>query len=477
METQLHAGALRPRMEVATRTDPGRDPDKQVNEDAFAYRPTAFGHLLVVCDGMGGHLGGEDASNLALRTLLEVVESAPADAPPREVLAHAVRMANERVYGLAAPDMLGRPGSTIVLALVQAEGAVIAHVGDSRCYLVRQGQALALTKDHSVVQQMVDQGLISQEQAANHPDANRILRALGVAPTVDVEVRDRPVPFSAGDAFLLCSDGLTDLVSGPEIARVVHDAGTVERAVTWLVDLANERGGHDNITVIMGRVRDDSTAHATPTVVATQPETQSQSGGRGNTLRPGPGHPHALPSPQSGGPPLPLNTFGGMMPPTTPARGTAMPVPGAPISSSTIGGHPYAEPAPHSSPHYGDSARIPFSQPHGPPSVPPSRHARRRDRGVLLIALLLAGMAMVVLIGVGIVLWTSHHPHSRTPSFVDSGVPDNTASTGTPSAPATVDVAPGAEPSPLPSLLAAPSTTAPSDRPRFRPHAHPPSSQ
>src|SRR5678816_1080002 len=139
METLVQAAALRPRVEIASHTDPGRDPDKQTNEDAHAYKPTPFGHLLVVCDGMGGHHAGEEASNTALRTIVELLESANLQVPVRGALEHAIRTANDRVYALAPADQAARPGSTIVLAMVQASGAVVAHVGDSRCYLVRQG--------------------------------------------------------------------------------------------------------------------------------------------------------------------------------------------------------------------------------------------------------------------------------------------------------------------------------------------------
>ncbi|MFO0671131.1 MAG: protein phosphatase 2C domain-containing protein [Polyangiaceae bacterium] len=436
METLVHAASLRPRVEVASRTDPGRDPDKQVNEDAFAYRPTPFGHLLVVCDGMGGHHAGEEASNLALRTVIETVESAPLDAPARAVLAHAVRTANERVYGLAPPDVAGRPGSTIVLALVQASGAVLAHVGDSRCYLLRQGHSLALTRDHSVVQQMVDQGMITAEQAIGHPDANRILRALGVIPNVDVEVRPDNVPFAAGDTFLLCSDGLTDLVMGPEIARVVHEAPTLEAAASRLVDLANERGGHDNITVLAMRAFDDATTQAAPTVVGTPPPgpvTTLQAPAAPMQPQPmAPMHPMApqgsyAPTPPMGQAPM----HGPMGQPTTP-MGPA-PMGPAPMGHGSIPYTPgpmpaYVPPPPPtpSSPQGYASGPSIVEPPYSQPTVPPSRAPRRGggEGGLLVAGIVLAVLGVVVIGGIGAVLWFKHHPHTKTPAFVEAGVPD-----------------------------------------------------
>lgn len=476
METLVHAASLRPRVEVASRTDPGRDPDKQVNEDAFAYRPTPFGHLLVVCDGMGGHHAGEEASNLALRTVIETVEAAPLDAPARAVLSHAVRTANERVYGLAPPDVAGRPGSTIVLALVQASGAVMAHVGDSRGYLLRQGHSLALTRDHSVVQQMVDQGMITPEQAIGHPDANRILRALGVVPNVDVEVRADNVPFAAGDTFLLCSDGLTDLVTGPEIARVVHEAPTLEAGVSRLVDLANERGGHDNITVLAMRSFDDATMQAAPTIVGTPPPgpvTTLQAPvpmhhpGMGAPQMPAPGHALAPP------------VHGPMGPPTAPMGPAPMPMMGGAPVPYTPGPVPaYVPPPPTpSSPHGYASGPSVVEPPYSQPTVPPSRAPRpgSGERGLLVAGLILAVLGVVVIGGIGAVLWFKHHPHTKTPAFVEAGVVDagppivpptptlDTAVAPPDTAPLTDDAgAPGESPSAIPTT---------STRPHHRAHS------
>ena len=266
----MNTVAMIPSLEVAERTDAGRDPEKQTNEDAFGNRATRFGHLAVVCDGMGGHLGGKEASARALAAIFETFENAPVETAPRDVLRRAIELANERVWALAPPDAgASRPGSTAVAILVHASGVEVAHVGDSRCYRVHAGKVAQLTKDHSLVQGLVDAGMLSAADAKNHPDANRITRALGTRETVEVELAPAPVALVAGDQFLLCSDGLSDLVEPEDILGI---AGTQPpaQAVGRLVDLANARGGHDNITVVIVRVREGASAtNVAPTVAQT----------------------------------------------------------------------------------------------------------------------------------------------------------------------------------------------------------------
>ncbi len=247
-----------PAIEFAEKTDPGRDPDKQVNEDASAYRETAIGHLSVVCDGMGGHQGGREASHAAIATIIELVSRAVPGDDAAATLGDAIREANRRVYALTPPEMQrARAGSTVVAVLLHSEGTEIAHVGDSRVYLLHEAQIFQVTKDHSAVQQLVDRGVITPAQAIGHPNANQITRALGMFPEVDVEVRQEPVRHLVGDAFVLCSDGLSDLVEPSEILDVV---GTVsaEQATGKLIDLANARGGHDNITVQILRAKESA---------------------------------------------------------------------------------------------------------------------------------------------------------------------------------------------------------------------------
>jgi protein phosphatase len=249
-----------PAVEYAERSDPGRDPDKQVNEDACGRRETRFGHLCVVCDGMGGHAAGREAAELALAAIFETFDQTPDGTAPALVLRSAVEEASRRIHTMRTSEIaLGRPGSTAVAVLMHAGGTDVAHVGDSRAYLVHEGRISRLTRDHSMVQEMVDRGLLTPQQAAHHPDANRITRALGMAEEVDVELRPQPVLHVPGDAFVLCSDGLSDLVEDPEILDIVANEPAAQ-AVGKLVDLANARGGHDNVTVVVLRARESAVA-------------------------------------------------------------------------------------------------------------------------------------------------------------------------------------------------------------------------
>jgi len=265
-----------PAVEYAERSDPGRDPEKQVNEDACGRRETRLGHLCVVCDGMGGHAAGREAAELALATIFEVFDHAGETEAPAAVLRAAIEEASRRVFTMRTSEVAsGRPGSTVVAVLLHAGGTEVAHVGDSRAYLVHEGQIFRVTRDHSMVQEMVDHGLLSPEQAAHHPDANRITRALGMGADVEVEVRAQPVAHVTGDAFVLCSDGLCDLVQDEEIFAIVGSEPPAQ-AVGKLVDLANARGGHDNVTVIVLRARENALVTAgaiAPTVV--QGQTQA----------------------------------------------------------------------------------------------------------------------------------------------------------------------------------------------------------
>lgn len=252
---------------VAFMTDPGLDPEKQVNEDACAAQDVGLGHLLVVCDGMGGHMGGKEASDAAIRTILGDMEAAGAGANPGAALKAAIEHAGQVVYELggSAGNLL-RPGSTVVAVLSHAGGSEVAHVGDSRGYLMRAGQIYPITRDHSMVQQMVDAGVLRPEEAVGHPDANKITRALGMSAAVEVELRPTPLAHQRGDIFLLASDGLSDLVKPEEMLGLTtqgRQSGGLELACQQLVSMANARGGHDNITVLLGEVMDCPTCTET----------------------------------------------------------------------------------------------------------------------------------------------------------------------------------------------------------------------
>jgi protein phosphatase len=205
------------------------------------------GVLVVVCDGMGGHAAGEVASHLAVETIRRAYYSDPGD--PQSSLKKAVLEANQRIYEVALNDERMKGMGTTCTALVLQNGsAVSAHVGDSRVYLIRGDQIYLMTEDHSAVMEMVKRGLISLTVARHHPDKNVILRALGSQPEVEVTTWDHPFPVRVGDSFLICSDGLYDLVEDEEIKQAVLSADP-HAACENLIALAKQRGGHDNITV------------------------------------------------------------------------------------------------------------------------------------------------------------------------------------------------------------------------------------
>ena len=252
------ASPLEVSIEVAQLSDPGRDPNKQVNEDSCGYAQTKYGHLCVLCDGMGGHYGGQEASRRAITTIFEQIEQAPEGATPGQALKHAIETAARRVYELGGPaDNKVRPGSTVVAMLLHDGGLDVAHVGDSRAYVIRSGQIYPLTRDHSMVQAMIDAGFLSEDQAMGHPDANKITRALGMKPDVDVELRPDSMELFPGDLLLTASDGLTDLALAKDILGATRQAlasGGLDHAAEQLVRMANDRGGHDNITVQLVKV-------------------------------------------------------------------------------------------------------------------------------------------------------------------------------------------------------------------------------
>lgn len=241
-----------PRLVLGQQSDPGRDPSKQENEDALAYQETHLGHLLLVCDGMGGHSSGREASHLAVTTILGELARAPQGSEPGETLAAAIREANRRVYAMGGSDH-GRPGSTCVAALVHPMGVEVAHVGDSRAYLIRAGQLWPLTRDHSMVREMVDAGLLKPEEAVGHPDGNKITRALGIAAETQVELRSERMLQQTGDLLVLVTDGVTDVVRDSDLqamGTVAAESGQLPQFCGQVVQLANARGGPDNITIL-----------------------------------------------------------------------------------------------------------------------------------------------------------------------------------------------------------------------------------
>jgi protein phosphatase len=222
------------------------------NEDAFLVEPELG--IYVVADGMGGHAAGEVASRIAVETMQECFASGPEgkrDADTvAQLLEEAVHQANARILeAVQEKPALRGMGTTLIAAFPVDGELLIAHVGDSRAYRVRGGQLQRDTSDHSWVAEQVEQGVLSRADAEKHPFRNIITRALGARD--DVEPDLARIPMEAGDRILLCSDGLSTMISDEEILRILLGAATAEEGCRSLVDEANRAGGHDNVTVVL----------------------------------------------------------------------------------------------------------------------------------------------------------------------------------------------------------------------------------
>ncbi len=222
------------------------------NEDAIALDP-ALG-LAVLADGMGGHQAGEVASAIAVQTVrAHLTASLARAAEPGEIEAAvrtAVAAAHQAILTAAArtPGCRGM-GTTLVLALFTREAVLIAHVGDSRAYRLRAGELRALTRDHSLVQQQIDAGLRRPQQARQLPERHVLTRALGIEGNGAPELSRHPL--QPGDRYLLCSDGLHDMIDDERIAAGLRRAPGPQAAARVLLDAANDAGGHDNVSVIV----------------------------------------------------------------------------------------------------------------------------------------------------------------------------------------------------------------------------------
>jgi PPM family protein phosphatase len=233
---------------------------RQHNEDSFLVESTA--RLFLVADGMGGHAAGEIASRIAVDSISEFILHTKEDDGtwPHAYDEHykrstnrlmaAVRMANTRVLEAMRKDArLRGMGTTVVAAMADGDVMSFAHVGDSRAYLIRENALTRITNDHSWVFEQVQAGMLTEAEAEKHPLRNVITRALGGALQVNPDASE--IKAKPGDVFLLCSDGLTGMVPEDEILRIVTESENVEAACQTLIDVANERGGLDNITAIL----------------------------------------------------------------------------------------------------------------------------------------------------------------------------------------------------------------------------------
>lgn len=235
MKSPIFAGA----------TDTGLRRDH--NEDAFAI--AAGLGIAVLADGMGGHNAGEVASELAVGTALTILGQT-AGLGIRDRLETAVQAANANIRDKAASSARYRDmGTTIVAVLVEGSTLAVAHVGDSRLYRLRRGKLDALTLDHSLQQEYVSKGLYTPEEAREKVARNLLSRALGLADTTEVDIAEHAV--QPGDRYLLCSDGLHEMLSDAEISALLGRPQKLAEICAALIELANAHGGHDNITVVV----------------------------------------------------------------------------------------------------------------------------------------------------------------------------------------------------------------------------------
>jgi protein phosphatase len=249
-------------LDIYCLSDPGQV--REHNEDAVAHDPLSG--LAVLADGMGGYNAGEVASGMACAYLADALprklkESAkPDEMELRQILQDAVHQANIGIYNAANsnPQYNGM-GTTLVVALFRETMVYIGHVGDSRAYRFRDGELVQITRDHSLLQEQLDLGLITPEQAELSLNKNLVTRALGVDSTVQLDIGVHRL--APDDIYLLCSDGLTDMLPDAEMERVLKETGfDLEATAKRLVFKANEAGGRDNISVILVRTRVDLTA-------------------------------------------------------------------------------------------------------------------------------------------------------------------------------------------------------------------------
>jgi PPM family protein phosphatase len=235
-------------------SDTGRQ--RRANEDHFLVRAPLF----VVADGMGGAQAGEVASGIAAETF---AAGLPREGSPEERLAARALDANQRIFEVSQSDhaMTGM-GTTLTAAYVDGGDVAFVHVGDSRAYLLRDGELTRLTRDHTLVDELVRRGKLTEEEAAEHPQRSIITRALGPEPDVEVDTFTQPA--RDGDVVLLCSDGLTSMVPEGDVAEILRGARSLRDAGRALVAAANDAGGRDNITVVLFRLAAAAAAAAGP---------------------------------------------------------------------------------------------------------------------------------------------------------------------------------------------------------------------
>ncbi|MGI6031454.1 MAG: Stp1/IreP family PP2C-type Ser/Thr phosphatase [Eubacteriales bacterium] len=228
---------------------------RKSNEDGFAILPLEQGRLLLIlCDGMGGENAGEVASGLVIgemqKKAAKALKNVQTLKDARSALRSILSTANKLIYERSGKnEELRGMGTTAVAAYLLGQEMLFINVGDSRGYLIREGKAQQVTTDHSLVEEMIRQGVLTREESRNYPGRNMITMAIGTDPAVLPDSYERIL--QPGDRVLLCSDGLTNMIEDERIAEIVEGAGSVQQAVEQLIEEANRNGGKDNITVIL----------------------------------------------------------------------------------------------------------------------------------------------------------------------------------------------------------------------------------
>jgi serine/threonine protein phosphatase PrpC len=254
--------SLKGKLRAVAATDTGRV--REHNEDAVALDPDIG--LFVLADGMGGYNAGEVASGIAVKTIMNLVREAYATqdltgsdqdtglSRPGIILRDAIARANKIIHQTSkTQEKCEGMGTTVVAGLFHDDRIIVAHVGDSRMYRLRGDRFEQITLDHSLLQELVDRGFYTPEEAQRVTNKNYVTRALGVEPTVEVEIKEHPV--HRGDCLVLCSDGLTDMVEDEDIHLTISTFGAnLDTVAKQLVQLANDSGGRDNISVMLAEV-------------------------------------------------------------------------------------------------------------------------------------------------------------------------------------------------------------------------------
>jgi serine/threonine protein phosphatase PrpC len=231
---------------------------RKTNEDSVGYFEGNDIDIYIVADGMGGHNAGEVASELATKIIIDYIKDNHHGLDMKEVLSEGIKSANKKIYDIASEsDSLKGMGTTVTICFKKQNKMVVANVGDSSCYIINnKGELTKITRDHSLVQQLLDNGTITEEKARNHPNRNIITRALGTNELVEVDLFD--VDLTKVIKCVLCTDGLTNDVTYSEMCDIIMENDN-DSSCKMLVDLSKSKGGRDNISVIVfeGECKDD----------------------------------------------------------------------------------------------------------------------------------------------------------------------------------------------------------------------------